>query len=90
MSSTLALDGELTIQQAAAVRERLLAALAAGLRCLDLGQVSECDSAGVQLLLAARKSAEDAGLPLTLAPVSEPVREVLVGYGLAQLLGPAA
>jgi anti-anti-sigma factor len=88
--STLSLDGELTIHQAAVLKDRLLAALADGVRCLDLGRVCECDSAGVQLLLAARAGAQARGRPLALAPVSEPVREVLHRYGLAHLLGPAA
>ena len=89
-SPVLALEGDLTIHHAAELKDRLLAALAAGTRCLDLSDVAECDSAGVQLLLAARRSAQESGQPLTLAPVSEPLREVLQRYGLLHLLGPAA
>ncbi|EHR69731.1 anti-anti-sigma regulatory factor (antagonist of anti-sigma factor) [Burkholderiales bacterium JOSHI_001] len=86
----LALDSDLTIHHAAELKDRLLAALAAGTRCLDLRDVGECDSAGVQLLLAARRSAQQQGHTLSLAPVSEPVREVLQRYGLLHVLGAAA
>jgi anti-sigma B factor antagonist len=88
--TVLALEGDLTIHHAAELKNRLLAALAAGTRCLDLRDVDECDSAGVQLLLAARRSAQASGRPLTLAPVSEPMREVLQRYGLLHVLGAAA
>jgi anti-sigma B factor antagonist len=87
--SELALEGDLTIHHAAELKERLQAALAAGTRCLDLRDVGECDSAGVQLLLAARRSARSQGHTLTLAPVSEPVREVLQRCGLLHVLGGA-
>lgn len=89
-ASSCVLEGELTIHHAALLKDRLAAALAEGARLLDLGQVNECDSAGVQLLLAARASARRDGHPLDLAPVSEPVREVLQRYGLTHLLAPAA
>ena len=87
IAEPLALDGEFTIHHAAALKERLQAALAEGVRCLDLGGVAECDSAGVQLLLACRATVRRVGHELTLAPVSEPVRDVLQRYGLLHLLG---
>lgn len=87
---TFVLEGELTIAQAAQTRERLIAALEQGVRCLDLGQVTEFDSAGVQLLLSACKTAQNAEGTLSVAPVSETVREVLARYGLLRLLGAAA
>jgi anti-anti-sigma factor len=82
----LALQGELTISQAAALHAQLLEAVAAGVQQLDLGGITECDSAGVQLLLAARHSvAARQGRTLRLAPVSEPVRATLQRYGLQGL-----
>ena len=83
----IVLEGELTIHHAAALKPQLQAALAEGVRCLDLGAVPECDSAGVQLLLACRASARQQGQTLTIAPVSEQVRDVLQRYGLLHLLG---
>lgn len=52
------LAGEFTILAAAELRERLLAALAAADEIeVDLSRVSEIDSAGVQLMVAAKREA---------------------------------
>lgn len=52
----LKVEGSITIYEAAALREELLACLErdAGLE-LDLEGVTDCDTAGLQLLYAARK-----------------------------------
>ena len=62
-TDALALGPELTISQAAAVRDALVDALCAtaGDLQLDLGAVAEIDSAGVQLLLATRRSVAERG-----------------------------
>jgi phospholipid transport system transporter-binding protein len=90
---TLALAGELTIQQAADQHRVLLDALAArgdtaGSWTLDLGAIEACDSAGVQLLLAARQSLAALGAELQLERMTAPVREVLLTYGLGPDLQP--
>jgi anti-sigma B factor antagonist len=83
----LAPGAELTVSQAAPLRATLLARLEAGAWTgLDLSAVEAMDSAGVQLLLALRRSLADEGLPWTLSGASEPVREVLALYGLTDLL----
>ena len=81
-----ALQGELTIARAAEWRETLLGAMAAGARCFDLSQVTEFDSAGVQLLLAARRTARQEGTGFELRSAPEVVHEVLRRYGLADAL----
>lgn len=88
MSTLLRLDGELTIPQAAALRDRLLAVLdtAPNGLALDLGDVEAFDSAGLQLLLATRNSLAERGLALTLSAASVPVAEALRVYGLQALL----
>ncbi|MEK8050634.1 STAS domain-containing protein [Ideonella sp. DXS22W] len=88
MPAALRLDGELTIPQAAAVRERLLAVLdtAPDGLLLDLGEVEAFDSAGLQLLLATRHSLAERGLALTLTACSRPVADALRVYGLQALL----
>jgi anti-sigma B factor antagonist len=60
--TVVALDGELTIYRAAELKATLLAALSGsdGALEIDLAGVTEIDSAGVQLLLAARRSAQAA------------------------------
>ncbi|MBL8341923.1 MAG: STAS domain-containing protein [Rubrivivax sp.] len=90
---TLSLGAELTIVKAAALRETLLARLATAPRelRLDLGEVSEFDSAGVQLLLAARRSLAEAGGRLVVGAASATVRQGLEVFGLTGLLdAPAA
>ena len=78
---------EMTIGQAAAHRETLLAALAAGPSALplDLSEVTEFDSSAAQLLLAARCSAAQQGLPMTLVATSPEVRAALAVFGIDKL-----
>jgi len=85
-TSPLTFSGEWTISQAAALHEQLRDALATGQLHWDLGSVTECDSAGVQLLLSARRSAQAQGAPLRIEPASAAVQASLQRYGLAHLL----
>jgi len=76
----------LVIGNAAAQRQLLMEALDTGASVLDLSGVAECDTSGVQLLLAAHKTAQALGTPLELRGASEPVRELFGRYGLGSLL----
>ena len=80
---TMQLEPELTIYSAAALRQALYDALAdgAGLT-LDLGQVCEIDSAGVQLLIAAARHAAAAGQPFALTGHSTAVQDAFELLGL--------
>jgi anti-anti-sigma factor len=75
------IDGEFTIYRAAELAEGLKAALAAlapgQALAIELSEVTEMDSAGVQLLLAARRSAREGGRALHLGGRSPAVAEVL-------------
>jgi len=73
------LSGEFTIYRAAEIRAELIAALDTCEQRLeiDLDAVTEIDSAGVQLLIAACSTARASGRSVVLAAASEPVREVL-------------
>lgn len=51
----LAIEGELTIYTAAEMKEKIGALLAAAAVEIELSQVSEIDTAGLQLLLLARQ-----------------------------------
>jgi anti-anti-sigma factor len=79
-----AIEGEMTIYRAAELCAGLQAAMKAGDGdfALDLSGVTEMDTAGVQLLLAAGKSAEAARRALRLAGRSPAVDEVLGLLGL--------
>ncbi len=82
----LDVPAELTLPGAAALRESWLAALgdaAEGAPLeLDLSGVGELDSAGVQLLLALRRSAAAESRELIVCGSSSPVQEALAVFGL--------
>lgn len=93
---TLRLEGDLTIQSAADWHLALLSAAnelgdepEAGL-ALDLAQVVALDSAGVQLLLSARRSLAARGQWLRLVADNAGVADVLNTLGLQDLRPGAA
>jgi anti-anti-sigma factor len=90
-SPALVLGPELTIAHAAGWHAELAAALAAspGTLALDLGGVTDFDSAGVQLLLATRRSLDDRGDALHIVAASTAVSEALAIFGLQGLLAAA-
>jgi len=72
------LAGELTVQTAAQHKDTLLSALETGNGVtLDLSDVSELDTAGLQLLLLLKREAAQLGKTLGLLAPSEPVQDVL-------------
>jgi anti-sigma B factor antagonist len=80
-------DGELTIYRAAELRAALQAALAGVVDGdelqVDLSGVTEMDCAGVQLLMAARKTARAAGRDVRISQRSSVVTEVFETLQLA-------
>lgn len=78
-SGEMRVHGELTIYRANEVAETLFAAVRTRDSdvTVDLSAVTEIDTAGLQLLLMARRIAEANGHHLTLAQPSECVSEVL-------------
>lgn len=86
-TTTLPLGPELTIPFAAEARATLTQALQAaeGALVIDLSSVVEFDSAGVQLLLAARRSQAERGHALRLARPSDVVQDALRVFGLLPL-----
>jgi anti-anti-sigma factor len=81
----LVLEGELTIYGAAELQARLIAALgdAPGGLDIHLAEVTELDSAGVQLLMATARAAQATGRSIVLSAPSEAVRDVLELFDLA-------
>ena len=86
-STCFRIEGELTIYRAAELAAAMRAALAevpgGGALELDLSDVSEMDSAGVQLLIAARRSTQESGRTLRVAGSSPAVAEVFRTLQLA-------
>ena len=89
-TATLALGPELTIPFAATTRDTLFDAVRTqtGDLALDLRGVTDIDSAGVQLLLSARRSLVERGDTLQLGSPSTCVRQALTVFGLTTLLQP--
>ena len=82
------IDGDLTIRHAARRRAQLLDWLsqAAPDETLDVAQVHACDAAGLQLLLALRRSRAEQGLGLQLRHPTVALSEALQRSGLTDLL----
>jgi anti-sigma B factor antagonist len=78
-SGTLTLAGEATIYNAKDLQEQLHAAVRKrrSLRTVDLSQITELDTAGVQLLLGLKEWGQREQRPLTFKGPSAAVREVL-------------
>jgi anti-sigma B factor antagonist len=72
------ISGEMTIYQAAGLMAELLAALedCGGVLQIDLAEVTEFDSAGLQVLMLARRGALARGVELRLFAPSPAVVEV--------------
>ena len=86
MNAVLRLDGEMTIYRAAELKESLLDALAATDAVLEvnLAGVHEIDTAGVQLLMIAKREAANRGRVLRLTAHS---RAVAAAFELLNLAG---
>ena len=84
----LAIIGDLNIFNAAEQRQRLLDALDTGKEVeVDLSQVSEIDSAGIQLMVAAKREAATRAKPLRFTGHSPAVFDILELCDLAGHLG---
>lgn len=87
-AAVLRLEGELTIYTAAESRARLLETLA-GADCptVDLSAVTEVDTAGLQLLILAKREAARLGKPLLYQGHSPAVLDVLTFCNLVAPFG---
>lgn len=86
----LKIEGPMSIYEAPALRRELLSCLESesGLE-LDLGGVTDCDAAGLQLLYAAHKTAEKGKRPFRVSDVPQTVLETMRRAGLnpGEILG---
>ncbi len=84
----LKVDGEMTIYHAQELKEQLLAHAEASTSLeLDLSQVAEIDSVGIQILLLLKREADKAEKNLLVSACGKAVREVLGLYRLGDALG---
>ena len=87
-TTRLAIAGEMTIYRATELKQTLLAALERQSAVeLDLSEVSELDTAGVQLLLLAKQLAQANGTELRFVGPSATVLEVFELLDLGVFLG---
>ncbi len=82
MDQAIRIEGEWTIHAAATLRDSLLQQVTEGAHVFDLGAVTEMDSAGLQLWLAAQRSLARQGREMVLTACSPVVTQVLKTYGL--------
>jgi anti-anti-sigma factor len=87
-AATLAIEGELSIYRAAELKETLLQALdgAASLE-IDLHDISEIDSAGIQLLMLTKSTGQAKSCEVRLVNHSPAVLEVFELLDLAAHFG---
>lgn len=72
------IEGELTVFAVHALKEQLLEAMRAHSAVqIDLSGVSEVDGAGIQLLMATKREAQQREIVLTLSAPSPTVQEAL-------------
>jgi anti-sigma B factor antagonist len=84
----LILEGDLTIYQATEIYEKFKKQLAACKSIdIDLQSVTEIDTAGVQVMLAVKRKATLAGIPVSMTMHSEPVVEVFELMNIAHEFG---
>ena len=82
------IDGELTVYRVGELKQQLLPALLDAVELeIDLAGVTEIDTAGVQLLIAMKRSAAATDRQLRLHGHSAPVLDALNLLGLAAYFG---
>ena len=87
-AAVLRLNGELTIYRAAELKPLLLQALDSATQLeIDLSEVIEIDTSGVQLLMATKRRAQALNRELRLSGHSAPVVEVFELLDLAAFFG---
>lgn len=84
----VALSGELTIYDAAALRDRVMALLEGVKQLqLDAEAISEIDLAGIQVLIALRRKGDVEGIPVELTRSSPALTQALQLLALSSNLG---
>jgi len=79
----LKLEGALVVADVASLKARILDALkAGGPVVLDLGAVEECDTAGIQLLVASTRPASRDRPGVRIGPCSDAVRTTAARLGI--------
>jgi len=87
-ATRLVIDGDLTIYRAADVKRELLDQLEQHDPLeLDLSQVAQIDTAGIQLLVLAKRESQRRGTTLRIVAHSQAVQELIDFYNMAAYFG---
>ena len=79
----LKIKGAMSVYEAASIKDELAACFKSHDRViLDVDGVTDCDTAGVQLILSAFRTAENTGKTFEVRGTSDPVRKSTVDLGL--------
>lgn len=81
---------DLTIFKAMANKEVFLTGLEQGATTVDLSEVGEIDTTGVQLLIALRKQANAEGKQIDFINAGSEIKELVAQFRLSEFLGIAA
>jgi len=84
--AVMAMPAEIDVANAGEIRQELLSAVSLGAAVLviDMSETTFCDSAGVQVIIAAHKQAAANGTRLRLVALA--VRRILTLVGIDQLI----
>ena len=79
----LKIKGALSVYEAASIRDELAACFKSYDRViLDLSEITDCDTAGVQLMLSALRTAKDTSKAFEVSETPDSVRKGIVNMGL--------
>ena len=79
----LKINGGLSVYEASVIRDELAACFKSHDKViLDVDEVGNCDTAGVQLMVSAFRTAENAGKTFEVRGASDSVRKSVVDLGL--------
>jgi anti-sigma B factor antagonist len=80
---SIKLEGKLSIYDVGATRERLIAALKdADFLEIDMTEIQECDTSGLQIICSARKTAEHRGGHMIITGMSKVVEDIILKTGI--------
>jgi len=78
-------EGNLTIYEAVALREKLNVSLEpADILEIDIGDVGECDTSGLQILCSAKKTADLNNKKVHIPMMSGPVQDAMIRTGITR------
>ena len=76
-------EGNLTIYEAGRLKELLMESFqGSDVLEIDLSEVKECDTSGLQVLCSAKKTADKEGKKVTLEGISKSVKDTMIITGI--------